>query len=97
MKKLILLIAIIVLSGCSNYKLEVQQGNVVTEDAISMLQQGMSKQTVQSILGTPLLHDSFDTDRWDYLFYHNKKHQKKTSKDLTLFFQNNQLQKIMKK
>jgi len=89
MNKQILCGLLILLSACSNYKLDVQQGNLVTQDTISKLQQGMSKQEVQSLLGTPLLQDSFDNNRWDYLFYSKK--NKTKSQNITLRFKDNQL------
>ena len=89
MKKLILCGLFIFLSACSNYKLEVQQGNLITQETISKLQKGMSKQEVQSLLGTPLLQDSFDNNRWDYVFYQKK--NKTKSQNITLRFKNNQL------
>ncbi|RTZ63785.1 MAG: outer membrane protein assembly factor BamE [Aquificaceae bacterium] len=89
MNKQILCGLLILLSACSNYKLDVQQGNLVTQDTISKLQQGMSKQEVQSLLGTPLLQDSFDNNRWDYLFYSKK--NKTKSQNITLRFKDDQL------
>ena len=89
MKKLIIFGLFIFLSACSNYKLDVQQGNLITQETISKLQQGMSKQNVQSLLGTPLLQDSFDNNRWDYIFYQKK--SKTKPQNITLRFKDNQL------
>ena len=89
MKNIILLSLITLLSACSNYKLEVQQGNLVTQEMISQLQRGMSKQEVQSLIGTPLLKDSFSSNRWDYVFY--QKNNSKQSRNIVLYFKDNQL------
>lgn len=93
MKKIILASCIFILSACSSYKLEVQQGNLVTQTSISKLQQGMSKQEVQSLLGTPLLQDNFNNNRWDYVFYQNKREGKnhKKQQNVSLTFKNGQL------
>ena len=91
MQKIILLSFIGLLSACSNYKLEVQQGNLVTQESITQLQRGMTKQQVQALLGTPLMTDSFNADRWDYVFYQSKNKDSSQSKNITVFFQNNQL------
>jgi outer membrane protein assembly factor BamE len=50
------------------YKVEVQQGNFVTQEMIAKLKPGMTKSQVRFALGTPLLADPFHKDRWDYVF-----------------------------
>ena len=68
------------------YHLTVQQGNVVTQDMVNQLQPGMDKRQVRFILGTPLLIDSFEDNRWDY-FYSLKNGNNEYSRErLTLYF-----------
>lgn len=50
------------------YKLEVQQGNVVTSKMLLQLRPGMTKSQVRFIMGTPLIQDSFHGNRWDYVY-----------------------------
>jgi outer membrane protein assembly factor BamE len=50
------------------YKLEVLQGNVVTQEQAAAVQPGMSRAQVRDILGSPLLTDLFHANRWDYVF-----------------------------
>ncbi|HUG25983.1 outer membrane protein assembly factor BamE [Piscinibacter sp.] len=50
------------------YKLEVVQGNVVTQEQAAAVKPGMSRNQVRDILGSPLLTDVFHADRWDYVF-----------------------------
>jgi outer membrane protein assembly factor BamE len=50
------------------YKVEIVQGNVVTQEQVSRIQTGMSRAQVRDILGSPLLADVFHADRWDYVF-----------------------------
>lgn len=50
------------------YKLEIQQGNVVTSKMLLQLRPGMTKSQVRFIMGTPLIVDSFHDDRWDYFY-----------------------------
>jgi outer membrane protein assembly factor BamE len=57
------------------YKMDVQQGNVVTPKMMMQLRPGMTKSQVRFIMGTPLLVDAFHTDRWDY-FYQMRKEGK---------------------
>ena len=48
------------------YKIDVEQGNIVTQDMVNQLKPGMSRRQVRFILGTPLLEDPFNQARWDY-------------------------------
>ena len=63
------------ISGCSSvprivneYKIDVQQGNVLTQDMVSQLRPGLTKDQVRFILGTPILMDMFHANRWDYVY-----------------------------
>ena len=58
--------------GISPYRMEIQQGNFVTQEMMSQLKIGMSKDQVRFVLGTPLITDSFHADRWDYVFRRQK-------------------------
>ncbi len=62
-------------AGCSSvprivneYKIDVQQGNVLTQDMVSQLRPGLTKDQVRFILGTPMLMDMFHASRWDYVY-----------------------------
>ena len=74
MRVLFLSLVAIALSGCSSwgfpgvYKINVEQGNIVTSEMVDQLKPGMSRRQVRYILGTPLLEDSFDPERWDYIY-----------------------------
>ena len=60
-----------VLAGCSFpgvYKIDIQQGNVVTQDMIDQLRPGMTRRQVRFIMGNPLINDTFHANRWDYLY-----------------------------
>jgi outer membrane protein assembly factor BamE len=48
------------------YKIDVEQGNLVDQEMADQLQRGMSRRQVRFILGTPLVEDTFNTERWDY-------------------------------
>lgn len=54
------------------YRMDIQQGNFVTQDMVDKLQVGQSRDQVRFILGTPLLADSFHGKRWDYPFRASK-------------------------
>lgn len=65
------LVGLFALAGCSFpgvYKVDIQQGNVVTQDMIDQLRPGMTRSQVRFIMGSPLITDTFSADRWDYLY-----------------------------
>ena len=57
----------VLLAGCV-YRIDIQQGNYVTQDQVAKLKNGMTRTEVRQTLGTPLLMDVFHNDRWDYYF-----------------------------
>lgn len=50
------------------YRIDIPQGNIVTDDMVSKLRLGMTYSQVRFILGTPLLIDTFHQTRWDYVY-----------------------------
>ena len=52
----------------TEYRIDVQQGNVLTQEMVSQLRPGQTRDQVRFILGTPLLVDMFHADRWDYVY-----------------------------
>jgi outer membrane protein assembly factor BamE len=52
----------------TEYKIDIQQGNVLTQDMVAQLKPGLSKDQVRFILGTPVLMDMFHAKRWDYVY-----------------------------
>ena len=57
------------LTGCySGYRMDIEQGNVVTSEEIAQLQLGMNRREARFVLGTPLVKDPFHANRWDYVY-----------------------------
>ncbi|WP_059413510.1 outer membrane protein assembly factor BamE [Cupriavidus basilensis] len=50
------------------YRINIVQGNFVSREAASQLREGMTRDQVKFLLGTPLLTDVFHGNRWDYFF-----------------------------
>jgi outer membrane protein assembly factor BamE len=73
------------------YRPDVHQGNIITEEMVDQLRQGMTREQVRFMLGTPLLVDEFHKDRWDYPYYLNPRKGPVQSRHLTLYFENNKL------
>ena len=98
-----ILIITLLLAGCNNipllptlqpYKIDIQQGNYVTQDMIAKLKPGMSRSQVRFALGTPLLVDPFRTDRWDYVYTYQKQGKLTEQRTVTVVFRGEQLDRI---
>jgi len=50
------------------YRPDIGQGNFISQDMVDRLSQGMAREQVRAILGTPLLVDPFRDNRWEYVF-----------------------------
>lgn len=103
MRYAILLLALIC-AACSNYsanlpsikpyRMDVQQGNVVTSKMMLQLRPGMTKAQVRFIMGTPLIADSFHANRWDYLYRMQKDGKIVEQRHVILEFENDQLKLV---
>lgn len=76
------------------YRMEIQQGNYVSQEMASQLRPGMSREQVRFVLGTPLLMDIFHADRWDYVFYRDVKPGVREERTLTVFFVDGKLARV---
>ena len=100
MKKLLILIVCglaSIVTGCSNYipayKIDVQQGNILTQEDIDQIKIGMDKDKIQYIIGSPTITDPFHEDRWDYAYSLKPGWGDLEKKNITLYFENNILVK----
>lgn len=86
----------LLLGGClSVYKVEVQQGNVITQEMIDKLKPGMSRSQVRFVLGTPPVTDIFHPNRWDYYYYYRRVNETTgETRRLTVFFKNDTLESV---
>lgn len=57
-----------VTSTLSPYRVDIRQGNYVSQDMVAQLKAGMTRDQVRFALGTPLVTDIFHADRWDYVY-----------------------------
>lgn len=55
-------------SGCL-YRMPVQQGNMLNRNLVAQLEPGMTRSQVKFLLGTPMVPNGFNSDRWDYYYY----------------------------
>lgn len=83
------------LTACSLvYKVDIPQGNYIEAKQVEQLRQGMSQEQVRFLLGNPMNLDSFNHDRWVYLYYFKPGRGDVEQKQLVLDFSNNALVSI---
>ena len=80
--------------GITPYKIEIQQGNFVSQEQLSQLKPGMSKEQVRLALGTPMLADLFHADRWDYVYWREATDGRRESRKMAVFFADNKLERL---
>ena len=57
------------MTGCNpGYRMDIEQGNIVTLEQRALLQLGMDRREVRFVLGSPLVNDPFHANRWDYVY-----------------------------
>lgn len=76
------------------FKMDIQQGNVVTSEMLLKLRPGMTKSQVKFIMGTPLLVDSFRTNRWDYFYQLRKQGKILNQRRVILDFEDDLLKRV---
>lgn len=77
------------LSGCvfpGVYKLNVQQGNIVTQDMLDQLKTGMTERQVIYVMGNPVLRNPYAEQRWDYLYTLEERDEVTESYRISVFF-----------
>jgi outer membrane protein assembly factor BamE len=80
--------------GITPYRMEIQQGNYVSQDMVAQLKPGMTKDQVRFILGTPMVTDLFHPDRWDYIYWREASNGRREQRKLTVLFENGQLARL---
>lgn len=59
------------LGGCNAlrvYTIDLPQGNAVTQDMAAKLKIGMTPSQVRYVLGSPMITDTLNGNRWDYVY-----------------------------
>ncbi len=82
--------------GCSIsmprvHKVAVQQGNILNQSMVDKLKPGMTRPQVAYVMGRPVIINTFDPDRWDYVFTIEVPGQFNETTRMSLFFENDVL------
>lgn len=91
---LALLAVCIGLTGCV-YRMDVQQGNYLDGKAVRQLKVGMTRSQVRYLLGTPMVEDVFNKDRWDYIYYFKRGYVRRPLESrVIVYFQNDKVERL---
>ena len=81
-------------SGCV-YRQDIQQGNLLDREQVDQVEVGMTRSQVRFLLGTPMVIDSFDPNRWDYIYSLQRGHSRKVEKrHLVVWFDGDKVTRI---
>ncbi len=84
------------LSGCV-YRMNIQQGNYLEGRTVDQLQVGMTRNQVRYLLGTPMVPDAFDKERWDYLYYFKRgRLRRPEERHVTVFFKEDKVEHFVR-
>ncbi len=76
------------------YRIDIQQGNFISQEMVSKLKPGMTREQVRFVLGTPLVTDIFHADRWDYVFYREIPGAPTQHRQFSVFFEKDRLVRV---
>jgi outer membrane protein assembly factor BamE len=86
----------VAVSGCV-YRINIQQGNFLNQSAVDTVKEGMTRSQVRYLLGTPMVADSFNKERWDYIYYLKKGRSRHVdSRRVTVYFEGDKVAKLDK-
>lgn len=92
----LVLVAALMSSGCV-YRINIQQGNYLDQVAVNQVKEGMTRSQVRYLLGTPMVADSFNKERWDYIYYLKKGRTRHVdSRRVTVYFDGEKVAKLDK-
>ena len=104
MRILIIFMLVSSIAGCkqnpqlpaiiSPYRIDIQQGNVVTQEMVDKLKVGLTRSQVRFVLGSPLVIDMFHENRWDYIYLLQRQGKADERRRLTVIFDGDKLASI---
>ena len=94
----LLLALVLCLSGTACvYRINIQQGNFLDQAAVDQVKPGMTRSQVRYLLGTPMVADSFNKERWDYIYYLKKGRTSHVdSRRVTVYFDGDKVARLDK-
>ncbi|MDX1457877.1 MAG: outer membrane protein assembly factor BamE [Marinobacter sp.] len=93
MQKLAALVLVLSLAGCvfpGVYKINVQQGSILSQEDLDQLSAGMTRRQVHSILGSPSVINPTDNTREYYIYTFQRRGEDIEQQRVTVFYENGQ-------
>jgi outer membrane protein assembly factor BamE len=91
------LAAMAFLSCACVYRINIQQGNYLDQSAVNQIKVGMTRSQVRYLLGSPLAADSFNKERWDYIYYLKKGRTRHVdTRRVTVYFEEEKVARLDK-
>jgi outer membrane protein assembly factor BamE len=90
-------------SSCSNidslgfpgvHKIDIQQGNLITDEMVDLLRPGLTHNQVQYVMGTPLVVDTFNPSHWDYVYQYRYGDGRFEERKLRVIFEQGRVARI---
>ena len=79
------------------YRINIQQGNFLDQAAVEQVKPGMTRSQVRYLLGTPMVADPFEKERWDYIYYLKKGRSRHVdSRRVTVYFDGEKVARLDK-
>ena len=77
------------------YRMDIQQGNLLDAEQVDQVEVGMTRSQVRFLLGTPMVIDSFDSNRWDYIYSLQRGHSRRIQRrHLVVWFEGDKVTRI---
>lgn len=85
------LISISFIQACSFpgvYKINVQQGNIITQEMLDTLKPGMTQKQVHFVLGKPVIENLFDETLENYVYTYQKAGGEIQQQTIKIYYEN---------
>lgn len=74
--------------------MDIEQGNVISQDEIAQLHSGMSEAQVKAVMGSPILVNIFTPNRLEYVYSYRPAYDERIEKRVSLTFSQGRLAHI---
>lgn len=76
------------------YRIDIQQGNYLSQEMVTRLKLGMTKEQARFVLGTPLVIDIFHAERWDYVYSFDRRGHPREERRLVVHFEDSKVARV---
>ena len=95
-RKIIIALISLKMSACV-FQPSVQQGNFIEQDKVEQIEIGMTKNQIRFLMGTPMIDDPFNENRWDYVYFLKIGRNQAAAKIwVSIIFEENKVSQIIK-